>query len=561
MLLTPQTLTATLCLLISSLAACGDDATDPTPAATPDTALAPSDTGMSSDVVGTPDSVAPGPVIDEGCIVPAPDQSLCEGVTCDGTSICIAGVCVAQPTSGDLVITEILYNPPSHDLGQEWFEVKNVRDHDVTLRGMSVSNGDASETFTVAALTLVPSGCHAVLAQDGATAGGVASSTWKGEDTFYLQNTRDQIVLSVEGVEIDRVDYDEDLEWPAANGASIALDPGYEAGDNNDPAGWCFGIDSLEAMTPDGTKTWGKGSPGAENPICDFECFKYNCAQRPDECTEAGMLKTYSGDGICIPDSGCDFSTVSETLDCATEYGSSFVCQSGACVDPCEGLLCNSPPANECAGNSVAEYGTTGTCAAGLCTYPVTATTDCGADVCSTATGPASCVDASLAGVPLSGYRVQLLQNGVAPENIKLDVELSGDYAHGQYILMTRNATLVAWPTLFTPALDGAAVANIAEHHDSEDSWQFNSNDDPVRVLDPTGQVLDIAYGVKNGVNRRQADGSWLQVEGSVSAGAIGAPNTVAGAPGPLYVYEVGEACGDCPLTDFNGNYVLIYIP
>ena len=287
----------------------------------------------------------------------------------------------------------------------------------------------------------------------------------------------------------------------------------------------------------------------------------YDCSQRPDECTDEGTLKTYSDAGVCIPESGCDYSAVSETIDCATEYGSSFVCQEGACVDPCEGLLCNTPPANECDGNSVVVYGEAGTCSAGVCSYPVTSTTDCGADVCSTATGPASCVDAALAGVPLSGYRIQLLQNGEAPENIKLDVELSGDYAHGQYILLTRNASMEAWPAMFTPALDGAAVTNITEHHDSEDTWQFNSVDDPVRILDPVGQVVDIGYGVKNGVNRRQADGSWLQVEGGVTAGAAGAPESVAGTAGAIYIFELGEACGDCQLTDFNGNYALIYIP
>ena len=85
--------------------------------------------------------------------------------------------------------------------------------------------------------------------------------------------------------------------------------------------------------------------------------------------------------------------------------------------------------------------------------------------------------------------------------------------------------------------------------------------DDPVRILDPVGQVVDIGYGVKNGVNRRQADGSWLQVEGGVTAGAAGAPESVAGTAGTLYIFELGEACGDCQLTDFNGNYALIYIP
>jgi hypothetical protein len=241
--------------------------------------------------------------------------------------------------------------------------------------------------------------------------------------------------------------------------------------------------------------------------------------------------------------------------------GPSFVCLQGACVDPCAGQICSSPPAAECNGNSVVTYGASGVCSAGLCTYPIASTTDCGADVCSTAMGPASCVDASLAGVQLSGYRIQLLQNGEAPEHVKFEVELAGDYGHGSYIVVARNATMPSWPLMFTPALGGADVANVVELYDSEDAWQFNSLDDPVRIMDAAGQVVDMGVGVKNGINRRQADGSWLEVDGATTSGAMGAPDVVAGVGGPLYIFEIGEACGECHLFDYNGNYTMIYIP
>jgi hypothetical protein len=276
---------------------------------------------------------------------------------------------------------------------------------------------------------------------------------------------------------------------------------------------------------------------------------------------DEGTLKTYSADGICIPESGCDFSTVTETVDCAAAMGPSFVCLQGACVDPCAGQICSSPPAAECDGNSVVTYAGTGFCSSGLCTYAITSSTDCGADVCSTATGPASCVDASLAGVQLSGYRIQLLQNGEAPENVKFEVELSGDYSHGSYIVVVRDATITSWPLMFKPALGGAAVANIVELYDTEDSWQFNSIDDPVRILDATGQIVDMGVGVKDGINRRQADSGWLEVEGATTAGAVGAPDAVAGVAGPLYIFEIGEACTECHLFEYQGNYAMIYVP
>ena len=252
---------------------------------------------------------------------------------------------------------------------------------------------------------------------------------------------------------------------------------------------------------------------------------------------------------------------MSETIDCAQTYGMEYVCQLGACVNPCEGQICSTPPAAECQGNSVVTYGANGQCSAGLCEYPVASTVDCGADVCSTAMGPASCVDASLAGVQLSGYRIQLLQNGESPDHVKFEVELSGDFNHGVYIVVTRNATLTTWPAMFSPALAGDAMASIAELYDSEDSWQFNSVDDPVRILDASGQVVDMGYGVKNGVNRRQEDGSWQTTDAGSTSGATGAPASVAGVGGPVYIFEIGEACSECQLTDFNGNYALLYVP
>ena len=43
-------------------------------------------------------------------------------------------------------------------------------------------------------------------------------------------------------------------------------------------------------------------------------------------------------------------------------------------TDPCAGVTCNSPPATTCDGNSVKTYSSPGTCSAGTCTYPSSAT-------------------------------------------------------------------------------------------------------------------------------------------------------------------------------------------
>ncbi|HLD38926.1 MAG TPA: hypothetical protein VJB05_01275 [archaeon] len=43
-------------------------------------------------------------------------------------------------------------------------------------------------------------------------------------------------------------------------------------------------------------------------------------------------------------------------------------------ADPCAGVTCSSPPATTCDGNSVKTYSSPGTCSAGTCTYPSSAT-------------------------------------------------------------------------------------------------------------------------------------------------------------------------------------------
>lgn len=41
-------------------------------------------------------------------------------------------------------------------------------------------------------------------------------------------------------------------------------------------------------------------------------------------------------------------------------------------ADPCEGVVCDSPPADSCVGNSVKKYSSTGTCSGGTCSYSST---------------------------------------------------------------------------------------------------------------------------------------------------------------------------------------------
>ncbi len=80
------------------------------------------------------------------------------------------------------------------------------------------------------------------------------------------------------------------------------------------------------------------------------------------ECSGSHTLKTYSPAGTCT---GGACSYTSMTTPCMNG------CKGGACAgEPCAGVTCVRPPAPSCAtGTTVRSYGSTGTCAAGSCSY------------------------------------------------------------------------------------------------------------------------------------------------------------------------------------------------
>ena len=161
---------------------------------------------------------------------------------------------------GALLVTEIMANPSMvGDTEGEWFEVVNGTPYDVNLDGLVVEDLGV-DSFTVAGDVWLAAGGHGVLARDGDAAanGGVAVDyTYDG---FWLVGAADEIVLSFDGVELDRVEW-WDPDWPDAAGTAMSLDAGaHDAALNDDPENWC------EAMDPYGLGDL--GSPGAANPVC-----------------------------------------------------------------------------------------------------------------------------------------------------------------------------------------------------------------------------------------------------------------------------------------------------
>ena len=110
-------------------------------------------------------------------------------------------------------------------------------------------------------LTVEP-GEYAVLMRNGSTSlnGGISADLVYGSlGTFQLGNSGDEIVLSNDGVEIDRVNYT--TSFPSTAGYSLTLDPDAFDGTSNDTASnWCRGSSLYYASN--------YGTPGAANDAC-----------------------------------------------------------------------------------------------------------------------------------------------------------------------------------------------------------------------------------------------------------------------------------------------------
>lgn len=173
-----------------------------------------------------------------------------------------ATTAVAQ---GDLVISEVMYDPSGTEPDTEWLEIYNTTSSAKSLNGLILKDG-AARTHTIAkspAITVQP-GAYVVLARDKSAAiaemipsaaivyeygAGVSS----GQGVSLTNSSSGAIYLLSGSTQIARADY---AGWfSSASGASIQLKmPSYSASASS--SNWCLS-----------TKTWAtgsdKGSPGA----------------------------------------------------------------------------------------------------------------------------------------------------------------------------------------------------------------------------------------------------------------------------------------------------------
>jgi len=162
---------------------------------------------------------------------------------------------IAAAETPDLIITEIMKNPDVvDDADGEWIEVYNAGDDDISLEGIAIAgNGDH---HTINKDVIVPSNEYAVLCrnEDMLVNSGVPCLYEYTSPKVILGNSDDVVLLEVDGVEIDKVEYD-DEHFPDDTGVSMELSDIDQ--DNSAGSNW----HSAQNEFGDGDY----GSPGAQN--------------------------------------------------------------------------------------------------------------------------------------------------------------------------------------------------------------------------------------------------------------------------------------------------------
>lgn len=170
---------------------------------------------------------------------------------------------VRPSAAGQIVFTEVLANPNGvWDSEGEWFEVYNTStDTTYDLSGAVFADNDG-DTFTVeGAIVIEPGEWFTFGRSQETTVNGGAHVDYGYGSAMTLANSDDELVLTVGGVEIDRIVYTGG--WPLTTGAAFQLDPSsidYTA--NDDAASWCPAQQEFGTVSD-------RGTPGQPNHACD----------------------------------------------------------------------------------------------------------------------------------------------------------------------------------------------------------------------------------------------------------------------------------------------------
>lgn len=164
------------------------------------------------------------------------------------------------PVVGDIIITEIMYNPSGGEPGAEWFEVYNRSAKTIDMNGWEIRSGGTTRSIT-SSVNLTP-GTYAVF---GASSSGCGTEDFTYGTSLSLTNSNDDVSIIFSSTTIDEVSYSTSGSWPSSlNGYSIALndETNQDESTNDDGSNWCHSTTSCSGD---------QGTPGSTNDACGAE--------------------------------------------------------------------------------------------------------------------------------------------------------------------------------------------------------------------------------------------------------------------------------------------------
>lgn len=172
---------------------------------------------------------------------------------------------VAGPGNGDLLITEIMYNPDViSDTEGEWIEVHNNTGSDYNLLNVVLVRVSTDDRHIISADLIVTPGGYAVL---GRTATATDNVDYAYGSSINLPNTGEELQLytygtdGTDGALICTVDYGAENFNTGLSGASIQLNPAI-----NNPAEAMDGLNWCESTASYSSDNL--GTPGSVNTTC-----------------------------------------------------------------------------------------------------------------------------------------------------------------------------------------------------------------------------------------------------------------------------------------------------
>ena len=147
-----------------------------------------------------------------------------------------------NPTTPELVITEVMYNDPSNVDSLEFIEIYNAGSTEAIVGGFRLED---AVNHTLASITIPPGGFYLV-ARNALVAENYFGQVFYEYGGQLSDNNEDIVLVNADGVNLDSVSYNDNVPWPtAADGLGPSMELVSPSADNQIGSNWVASIQEI----------------------------------------------------------------------------------------------------------------------------------------------------------------------------------------------------------------------------------------------------------------------------------------------------------------------------